>query len=336
MTAYRPPAADPRIRLKLDANEGRPPSAATLNRAFMGLQGAAHRYATPRRLEAILAEAHGVDPEQVLVAPGGDEAIDRVCRVFLEPGRRMVATTPSFEMIAHSGRSAGATVTTIEWWDGPFPVTAALGIASGAAVLSIVSPNNPTGSTIAPADLIALSRGLPDTLLLVDLAYTEYAKTDLTPLALSLPNAVVIRTFSKFYGLAALRVGYAVGPEPAIRAMRAIGGPYPVAAFSLAAAEACLTQPDPAVVAAAQLVTVERAHLADFLQGRGFICPPSSGNFVLAQHQRAAAIHESLLEHGVSVRRFSAPELHDRLRITLPGNDADYHLLLNAIDAAVG
>ena len=101
------------------------------------------------------------------------------------------------------------------------------------SVIAVVSPNNPTGGVISSQDLRRLSEGAPQAILMVDLAYVEFANKDLTPVALELPNAVVFRTFSKARGLAGLRVGYALGPARWLNVLRSVGLPYPVSAPAL-------------------------------------------------------------------------------------------------------
>ena len=121
----------------------------------------------------------------------------------------------------------------VAWPTGPYPTDAVLAASADAAVIAVVSPNNPTGAVATSADLCTLALKASDALLLVDAAYAEFADDDLTQTALRLPNAVLVRTFSKAYGIAGLRVGYAIGAAPIIAALRAAGNPYPVATTAL-------------------------------------------------------------------------------------------------------
>src|SRR5262249_6005414 len=230
---YAPPTLRAPIDLFLDANEG---PAAPINVAALipHMTRASQRYPHAEELERLLAKRLGIAASCVLVTAGGDEAIDRACRAFLERGRDLFLPAPTFEMIGRYARQAGATIISTPWLTGPYPADAVLSLVSPrTAMIAVVSPNNPTGNVATARDLERVSTASPDSLILVDLAYAEFADDDLTPVALGQPNAIVIRTFSKAFGLAGLRVGYAIGPERMIRVMRAVGGPYPVSGLSL-------------------------------------------------------------------------------------------------------
>ncbi|MFZ4576676.1 MAG: aminotransferase class I/II-fold pyridoxal phosphate-dependent enzyme, partial [Phycisphaerales bacterium] len=206
---YTKGAAREGIDLWLDANEG----AMVLTDdevARAAARACVRRYPDASALEQEIAARLGVPPACVVVTAGGDAAIDRVCRAFIEPGSEVVLPTPTFEMIGRYARSAGAQLREVRWEDTEFPVGEVVrAVSARTAMIAAVSPNNPTGAVVRAADLLTLSAAAPDALLLVDLAYTEFAEVDLTPVAVALPNAVVIRTFSKAYGLAGIRVGYA-------------------------------------------------------------------------------------------------------------------------------
>ena len=181
-----------------------------------------------------LAARLGLDAAQVVVTAGADDAIERICRAWLCPGRTAAVTAPGFVVTELRARMTGADVVRLPWPGGDFPVDAAIEAAPD--LLVVTSPNNPTGAVVTAEQLRTLSAALPSTLLLVDLAYTEYADADLTPAALTLPNVVVTRTLSKAWGLAALRVGYAAGPVAVIDALRTAGLPYAVSGLSVAMA----------------------------------------------------------------------------------------------------
>ena len=168
-------------------------------------------------------------------------AIDRLCRAYLAPGRRIVMPQPTFVMLPYYAALAGAEIDAVPWREGPYPLEAVLdAVTEQTAVIVVVSPNNPNGAVATAADLRALAEAAPHAVLLVDLAYAEYADEDLTAAALSHPSAVVVRTISKAWGLAGLRVGYAVGSPELIAILRVAGGPFSVSGLSLAVAERAL------------------------------------------------------------------------------------------------
>lgn len=322
MTAYhvpRPTIAC-EIDLFLDANEGTAPPVAL--EALVAVDGPERmrRYPSKAYLEGLIAQHLGVAPQQVLVTAGGDDALDRCCRAVLEAGRNIVLPVPTFEMIGRSARLAGAEIREVEWPGGAYPtkdVMERVDDATGA--VSVVSPNNPTGAVATAGDLRRLAAAAPETLLMVDLAYEEFADEPLTGPALRLPNAVVVRTFSKAFGLAGMRVGYAVGPVEIIDWLRAVGSPYPTSGLSLAAAEHCLSVGERDVCFLRQ-VKREREALRTLLMRQGVDALPSQANFVLARFEDAPGIQHALAERGIMVRAFpGVRRLQDCLRITCPG-----------------
>jgi histidinol-phosphate aminotransferase len=334
---YQPPTSRWPIDLALDANEGPPPSRETLDAAKALAPERLRRYPHAADLERSIAHRLGVEPERVVVTNGGDDAIDRLCRAVLEPGRSILAHVPTFEMILHSARLAGGSIRSVEWIDGPFPTARFLAeIAPDTTLVSLVTPNNPTGSAIPAGDVLAIVDAAHDAgaVALVDLAYVEFADEDPTPELLDRPNAVLVRTFSKARGLAGLRVGYAIAPERLAGWMRTTGGPYPVSSVSLALAGASLESGDaPSTVDRARL---ERDELTTLLRTLGAPPLPSQANFVSVHLPAAADLHARLASLGISVRAFpTRPELADTLRITLPVDADDFDRLCGALSTAL-
>jgi len=329
LAPYAPPVPGPRIDLALDANEG--PGAPIDLGAIASRLGpdAGRRYPSAAALQAELAGRFGVDASRVLVTAGGDEAIDRACRVCLEPGRELILPTPTFEMIGRYARAAGARVLETPWAGGPYPIEAVLGLVSErTSMIAVVSPNNPTGAAARAGDLALLAAGAPGAVLLVDLAYAEFADEDLTEAALALPNAVVVRTFSKALGLAGLRVGYAMGPARIVRAMRSVASPYPVSALSAGAASEALRLAGTYVPGTVSRIREERERLTVLLGELGARPHPSQANFVLAEFDDADGVWRALAALGIGVRRFIAdPVLKNALRITCPGEGRSFERL---------
>jgi len=338
--AYRRPTAPGPALLRLDSNEGVLPPPALL----AGLAGAdpelLRRYPEVSELEAALAARLGVAPERVIVTAGADEAIDRACRAFLEPDRTVVLPDPCFDMFDRCAALAGGTLVRVPWRDGPFPLDGFVGrLEARTGVVVVVSPNNPTGAVATLTQVRRLAAAAPNALLVLDHVYVEYADEDLTPGVIDLPNVLVLRTFSKAWGLAGCRVGYAVGSPYVIGVLRAAGGPYSVAAPSIALALAQLERGEEALRAHVARIRVERDQLATRLgaRGGGLAPRPSQANFVLVEcGPRAQAIRQALADRGVVVRDFPGrPGLETSLRITLPGDAADFERLCEALDAAL-
>lgn len=319
--------------LRLDANEGPPPSVATLEALTAGGAESLRRYPDARALEAEIAGRLGHSPERVLVTAGADDAIDRCCRAFLGAGRRLLMTEPAFEMIERFALLAHAEVDRVPWAGGPFPVAAMLAARSrSTGLIAVVSPANPTGAVLSRDELLALARGAAGTPLLLDHVYAEFADEDLTETALEFPGAVVIRSLSKAWGLAGCRVGYALAAPDVIGRLRSAGAPFPVAGPSLLAARARLDRGG--VEAVVTRVRGERTRLTALLERCGAATWPSQANFVLAGFDaRADFVRDALRALGVLVRDCSRrPHIPGALRLGLPGDEAAFQRLCRALE----
>ncbi|MEM7229151.1 MAG: aminotransferase class I/II-fold pyridoxal phosphate-dependent enzyme, partial [Planctomycetota bacterium] len=211
VAAYQPPALYDAVDLWLDANEGRAPSAEVLGALACLPADDVRRYARPGSLEADISARFGIEVNQVVVTNGGDESIDRLCRAVLDRDRGLVLHTPTFEMIPRSARLADAQIREVRWWDETFPAGAMVhAIDASTGMVAVVSPNNPTGSVIATPDLITIAdrAAAVGAVVMVDFAYIEFADADPTLELLQRENVAVVRTFSKAWGMAGLRVGY--------------------------------------------------------------------------------------------------------------------------------
>jgi histidinol-phosphate aminotransferase len=338
--AYTRPSVAGDVDLRLDGNEG--PArwiAAAEARAALDPE-VLRRYPDASALEAFLAARLGVDRARVLVTAGADEALDRACRAFLGPARSLVLPVPTFEMIERYAGLARARVLEVPWPTGKFPVEAVLArLEPDTAMVVVVSPNNPTGAVASRRDLERLTDGARDTVVLLDAAYGEFADEDLGGPAIAGGRALVVRTLSKAWGLAGLRIGYAVGPAAAIAALRAAGGPYPVAGPALALALLQLRAGESDMRAFVARVREEREALRAALVRLGAEALPSQANFVLARFEgsRAETVRTGLLARGIAVRSFPGrPGLEACLRITCPGEPLAMARLLRALDEVRG
>lgn len=317
--------------LALDANEGPPPGDAILRTLQAVDAETLRRYPSAHALEEALADRFGVANGQVLVTAGGDDAIDRCCRAMLGPGRRVIIPQPTFIMIERSARLRNAEIVAINWNERAFPTDEIINaVDDRTALIAVVSPNNPTGLIAQREDLVRIAAAAPHAMIMLDAAYEEFTGSGLTTSALALPNVLTIRTFSKAFGLAGLRLGYAVGPEKMIRWLRAAGGPYPTSGLSIAIGLAALrTGPDGEYLAR---IRREREELCTLLTAGGGCPYPSEANFVAARLARADDIRTRLTERGIAVRGFPTdPALRDLVRMTCPGNHDDFTRLTIAL-----
>jgi len=324
--------------VRLDTNEGSTPDPALLRRLAEADVQVIRAYPSTRRLEQLLAERLGVAPDQVVVTNGADVALDRACRAWLAPGRELLVAEPTFEMFYRFAEMTGATLVGVPWVD-RFPLDGLLSrVTPSTGVIAIVSPNNPTGLVCSGSELRRIAEAAPHSVVLLDHVYVEYADEDLTALALKLPNVIVVRTLSKAWGLAGCRVGYAVADPAATAVIRSAGDPFPVAGPSLFLAEARVSAGAGALVHHVGQVRRERDDLLQRFGAWACPCPPSQGNFVFPLvGPEAAGIRSALAAEGLLVRHFAdRPGLAEHLRITLPGNQATYDRLAQALERLLG
>jgi len=325
MSGYEPPVFAGPIDLDLSRNEGR----AVLEASDLDIElggDPIRRYPDTSPLARLLAARHGVDEDRILVTAGGDDAIFRF--LLANRGTEVVATVPTFEMIARYADQVGAHLSEVAWWDDRVPIGEM--VATGAEVVVVVSPNNPTGSTIEETDLVELAARFG--LVLLDAAYAEFADADLTPLALELGNVVMVRTLSKAFGLAGLRVGYLVAAQDVVAEIAGFGSPYAVSGLSVVLASRALETGLGRAESYARTVVEERERLIELLTELGAGPLPSQANFVLVTDVDPADLVERAATAGVGLRRFPGRSgLESSVRISLPGNGDDFDRLVRVL-----
>jgi histidinol-phosphate aminotransferase len=269
------------------------------------------------RLHAALAERHGVDSAEIAVGSGADGCIDMVSQAILDPGDEIVCGWPSFPSYVIYARKQGAEPKLVPLVDHRYDLDGLLeAVTPRTKLVYICQPNNPTGTMSTVDELDAYFDRVPDHVLtVVDQAYFEYIDRADYPDAVERylkagKRVVVLRTFSKIYGLAGLRVGYAVGPRRCIAAMAKVRRPFDLTTPAQAAAVASIG--DNAELERRRAVNVEGlGRLDSLLRGHGFEPVPSVGNFVYVETGTDAnELFERLLREGVIVRPlagFGAP-----------------------------
>ena len=288
-------------------------------------------------VETIVAQHLGVLPEQLLLTNGVDEAIVLLFSAFLGPGDEALYPVPTFPMYPICAIAAGArTVQVATDRDFRFPAAALrAAITPQTRVIAIANPNNPTGALAPRKELLALLEAAPHAAVLVDEAYFEFSGETMLAELPRFPNLFVARTFSKVYGLAALRVGCLVGAAEHMDAVRRLAPPFNVNGLALACLPEALADQDH-VSACIIAVKRERARLEAAFSKYGIRTWPSHGNFVLADlgkwHKEFTA---ELAKDGIHVRdRGADPACSGCVRITI-GTAAEMDRMYAALPGAL-
>jgi histidinol-phosphate aminotransferase len=272
-----------------------------------------------RRLREVLSDYVGLPPEQIVAGNGSDEIIDLLMRMFLGPGENIIIPSPTFGMYAVSaGINAGEAIAVERDENFEIDVEAMRrAITPKTKGFFIPSPNNPTGNVATEAQI----RGLLDTGLLVamDEAYYEFCGSTFLPLLQEYSNLVVIRTFSKWAGLAGLRIGLGVMQPDLAQIMFSVKPPYNV---TLAAEVALLASLEdrPNLLERVHRIVTERDRMMTLLNNiKGLKAWPSQANFILIQLPtgRGEEIYEKLCNRGIFLRYFNSERLKDHIRTTV-------------------
>jgi len=302
-----------------------------------------------RRLVAAAATAYGVDPDELLVGAGADEILDLAGKTFLPPGGRAVIPTPSYAMYRVVTEQRGASVTAVPRL-GPdagwaMDVPAVREAARTADLVWLCSPNNPTALAEPAGAIEDLIRGIaedaaadarPPATVILDEAYAEFVGTSLAPLRADYPNLVVVRTASKAYALAGLRVGFAIAQPLTIARIAPYRPPGSVSTVSVTLVTEALRDPT-AMARNVARVEAERDRLAAGLTSAGWLVGPSVTNFLLGRFETpaiAAATAEALLRRGLVPRTFGPGHpLAAALRVTVRDRDENDRLIEAAAEA---
>jgi histidinol-phosphate aminotransferase len=306
----------PEIDLSDNTNQwGAPPAAL---RALAAMQpAAASRYprAYSPELSAAIAKYAGVEPENVVTGAGSDQIIDCAFRALAEPGEWVAHLDPSFVIIPSFARVNSLDPVSVGWVRSGSPDEPELSVdpdavlATRARIIYLCSPNNPTGTVIAPEAIeyiVARASGI----VIVDEAYAEFSNWSAVSLLESAPHLIVTRTFSKAFGLAGLRVGYALGSPEVIRECAKARGPFAIGGLAEAAATAALTHDVEWMRRHAALAADARDRFTVEVRALGgYRVYSSGGNFVLIEPDRlrrpsAADIGRRFKERGIAVRVF--------------------------------
>jgi histidinol-phosphate aminotransferase len=332
--------------VKLASNEGPLPPFPAAQRAIAEAAAGQRLYPDPGAwaLRDALERHTGVPAGQILPGAGIDSLIKQIAQVALDPGDELAMGWPSFLSWRQQALVQGAVPVTVPLApSGAYDLDALLAaVTPRTKLVVVVSPNNPTGGTVAVADLIDFLERLPcHALPLLDEAYFEYLPAgshDGAALVREGRPLGVLRTFSKAFGLAGLRAGYLMAPAPLLAEILRVRSVFDINGIAQAAATASLAAAASELPVRIAMNAAERRRMADGLRVLGLDPLPSDANFVLVDlgsAERARAAYEALLAHGVIVRPARAFGAPSALRLT-NGLPEDTPVLLEAMAGVIG
>ena len=320
------PGEQPRAKsvVKLNTNENPYPPSPKCRAALRDFDYARlRRYPDPNCSElcAEIARLNGTTPERVFVGNGSDEILALAAKCFVEDDESIGSLDPSYSLY-----KTLAAIRNVKW--------TGLDVTASTSLFLLTNPNAPTGEFREPSEIAAFAKKFRG-VVIVDEAYGDFARANCMSLATAEANRnlIAMRTFSKSYSLAGLRVGYCVGPRDLIRAMYKVKDSYNVDALAQTVALAAIRDQDWMRKNAAKVIR-SRTRLSAALEKRGWDVLPSEANFVFARPPapaKAADIFARLRERNIFVRYFPGPKTGDRLRVTV-GTEPEMKTLLKALD----
>jgi histidinol-phosphate aminotransferase len=327
----RPPLPPGTQEIRISSNENPLGPGAKVLDAIVGKFPEAGRYpfnSTPSdaNLTAAIATHFKIKPENVSLGAGSQEILRSAVRAFTGPDRGLVTAAPTFENPTSLAKKLGHPLTEIPV-DADFrlDVEKMIAAAPGSGLVFFNNPNNPTATVHGAktvTDFVArVRKAAPDAVILIDEAYHDYV-TDpsyatAVPLALETPNVLVARTFSKAYGMAGMRIGFAVGQAETVKRLARFKMPYNISVFGVVAAITALN--DPAHIEAERSRNLEvRSFTAKALADLGCKCTDSHGNFLFVEIKRPAKdFRDACAKQGVSVGRDFPPFEKTHARISI-------------------
>ncbi|WP_404286857.1 pyridoxal phosphate-dependent aminotransferase [Microvirga sp. RSM25] len=343
MAGYVPGEQPGRAVAKLNTNENPFPPCGTVLAALAGIDAEMlRRYPDPTAWEfrSAAARLHGLTPDHIVATNGGDELLRLALTTFLPPGAPLGLAEPSYSLypvLAAVHDSPLCPVPLADDWSVPADIARRWNRA-GARLAILVNPHAPSGRLTSVGELAAIARAF-EGVLVIDEAYVDFVDPGMAHDGIALvrecDNVLLLRTMSKGYSLAGLRLGYGIGSPGLVAPMVSkTKDSYNVDVVAQRVGEAALRQRGEAAVSW-EFVRAERSRMARELSARGFACAPSQANFLLATMTSrpsgtAPRLLRGLADAGIFVRWFDQDRLRDSLRITI-GTTAENDALLAAL-----
>jgi histidinol-phosphate aminotransferase len=324
LTPYVAPLEGRRSLLRLDFNESTGGPSPKVVDAIRALPPEAYAaYPEYAGLNETFARSLGVGAEHVEAFNGADAAIRAVFDAYGDKGGTFLTTVPTFGYYEPCAQQQGMVIDEVPFpLDLRYPLEAVRKrLEAGPRLFFVCNPNNPTGTLLEPSTIVALAREAPGTLVVVDELYAAFTGQSVVPAALEIDNVVALQSLSKAAGLAALRLGFAIGRPSIIERLRRVTGPYDINMFAVVAGRAALDDPEHMRRYVEQVLTA-RAWTIEQLQRLGVRHFADGGNYMLVWPPGdLAAVVAALRTHGILVRSMARKPVIDgsfRLTIGLP------------------
>ncbi len=323
--------------IKLNTNENPYPPAPGVRRAIVANAGAALRLYPSPRADAFVAAAarlYGIPANQIIAGNGSDELLSMIFRAALGHGDRVAYVQPTYSLYDTLASIQEARVVAIPLGPGFEPPLDAL--ARERAQLTVIcSPNSPCGTLAAADDLDAVAQRLGRRLLVIDEAYVDFAESNALALVRRHRNVIVLRTLSKSFSLAGMRLGLLFAQTPIIESLLKVKDSYNLSGVAIAAGAQALDDAD-WMRRNVEKVKRTRVLTQDRLRAMGFEVPSSSSNFVMARlaGRDMAPVAAALRRRGILVRHFPASIFRDAIRISI-GTPAEMNALFKALESLI-
>lgn len=338
MSAYTPPleGRDPKKHLLLDFNERTLPVSKAVEQALVDYirDGRLQQYPSYGDVVEQIAKYAGVEAGQVMITNGSDQGIELVFRSVCREGDEVIIPEPSFAMYRQCAKIENTKIISPAYTrEKGFPTKAVLSaITDRTRLIVIANPNNPSGTETARADIVEIVKAAPNAAVLVDECYFEYCGSSVCDLAAQYPNLIVVRTFSKTWGIPSLRLGYIISAKQNITALLNVRGPYDINQLAVVAIRAALADIESVQHYVREVMDKSKPLMEEFLDNRNISYWPSSANFIWIFPAEAEKIELALREQGILVRPKKDIAGSPGLRVTL-GTVEQTQKMISVIEA---
>lgn len=324
MQPYRPPLAERRTfqGTLLDFNERTTPPSVYVTQAFekSPWEPSLQTYPEYGKLEQLIAAYTGLSSSQVMLTNGSDQGIEVIFRTFCAASDKVIIPAPSFDMFFQTAGVVGCDIVSPQYTSAElgYPLDEVIeNIDESTKLIVICNPNNPTGGLLDLGDIEKIAQKATNSIVYIDEAYFEFSKTTAVGLIERYPNIIISRTFSKGFGLAALRIGYVLADQIYIKEMLKVRSPYPVNMAAYMSALAALENPDYMLDYSKEIMTSAKPVVENFFEENDIKFYPSSANFILFEPTDPKVVSEKLAAKGFLLRPQSKPGIEGAIRLTI-------------------